>query len=479
MRFNARIPVIPLPYSLYEEYRDKQGQIITVEKELVIDYGNGVDYPNLYIVDEYDNSKLWDITEGIRQSIQGSPGDDFTVEIEDIGIIKLGDVLNLLYTISLTHDEAWDIETIKKMIPTTIVDNKGIVYAPRTLSSNVFTASGESIDARLQAISKLGLAIGYVITEEDDQKTIKIPFPFNNYLQEGNSFWLSIGGTMVDERCYFITDSEGNHPEGQNLENGTHITFTDKENYVQKGRCCKFMFWYNSLTPDTGALLVMDGKYITPSSIETNRLAHTSDSIDLNAPDAVATARAVCTLRNVLNERIDALAGNASVTCMADESSTETDIVVKISDYILADSNMIHIRLTKDLAPNATLKVNDEGSKPIFNGNERVASGPKAGEIINVSYSKIDDRFYIYGVSTFKLETTISHVSPVEGTAVIPFNLTYNSLVDKFDVYYNGVKLFKDVNFTMNESSITLLDFVSEVGDLFTFEVTQIVPVKK
>ena len=83
------------------------------------------------------------------------------------------------------------------------------------------------------------------------------------------------------------------------------ITFIDADDYVEKDRTCTFLFWYNSATPETGVLLVMDGKYITPRTIETNRLAHVSDSIDLNAPDAVASARAVCTLRNVLNERID------------------------------------------------------------------------------------------------------------------------------------------------------------------------------
>ena len=73
MRFNARIPVIPLPY------KDKE---LAVEKEIVIAYGHDDVYPNIYIVDEYDRTKLWDITEGIRQSLQGGPGDDFTVEID-------------------------------------------------------------------------------------------------------------------------------------------------------------------------------------------------------------------------------------------------------------------------------------------------------------------------------------------------------------------------------------------------------------
>lgn len=458
MRFNARIPVIPLPY------KDKE---LAVEKELIIDYGHDDKYPNLYVVDENDRTKLWDITSGIIQSIQGSPGDDFTVEIEGIGTISLGDILNLLYTISLTHDEAWSVETLKNMIPTTIVDNKGIVYAPRTLSTNVYMESGETVDVRLRSISKVGLAMRHVIATEDRQQTFKIPFPFDNYISEGNSFWIYVGGIMVDSRRYYMSDD------------GQYITFIDADDYVEKDRTCTFLFWYNSATPETGVLLVMDGKYITPRTIETNRLANTSDSIDLNDPQAIATSRAVCTLRNVLNERIDALAGNVSVTCMADSSSTATELVVNIPNYTLVDSNMIHIRLREDLGPNATLKVNDQPAMPIYNGNDRVQAGPLAGEIINVSFSSLENRFYIYGVSTFKLETTYYSNSPEEGSSVIPFNLSYNSLVDKLDVYYNGIKLFPNINFTLRESSIELLDFTSEAGDLFTFEVTQIVPVNR
>lgn len=458
MRFNARIPVIPLPY------KDKE---LAVEKELIIDYGHDDKYPNLYVVDENDRTKLWDITSGIIQSIQGSPGDDFTVEIEGIGTISLGDILNLLYTISLTHDEAWSVETLKNMIPTTIVDNKGIVYAPRTLSTNVYMESGETVDVRLRSISKVGLAMRHVIATEDRQQTFKIPFPFDNYISEGNSFWIYVGGIMVDSRRYYMSDD------------GQYITFIDADDYVEKDRTCTFLFWYNSATPETGVLLVMDGKYITPRTIETNRLANTSDSIDLNDPQAVATSRAVCTLRNVLNERIDALAGNVSVTCMADSSSTATELVVNIPNYTLVDSNMIHIRLREDLGPNATLKVNDQPAMPIYNGNDRVQAGPLAGEIINVSFSSLENRFYIYGVSTFKLETTYYSNSPEEGSSVIPFNLSYNSLVDKLDVYYNGIKLFPNINFTLRENSIELLDFTTEAGDLFTFELTQIVPVNK
>lgn len=455
MKLNARIPVIPLPY------KDKE---LAVEKELMIEYGQDTEFPTLWIVDEFDKTIHYNITQGIIDAMHGSPGDNFTIEIENVGTVKLGDILNLLYTISLTHDEAWSVETLKKMIPTTIVDNQGIVYAPRTLSTAVYTEAGETLDARLKSISKIGMAVRRVEVT-DDSNIIKIPYPFANYAEQGNSFMLYVGTVLVDPERYTV--------------DGDNLSFNTEDDYVEKGRSCVFVFIYNSLTPETGVLLTMDGKYITPRTIETNRLAEVSDSIDLNTNDAVASARAVCTLRNVLNERIDGLAGNVSVTCLADSSSTSTELVVKIPNYKLKDSNMIHIRLREDLAPNATLQVNDEVALPIYDGNNRVSAGPVAGEIINVSYSSLENKFYIYGVSTFKFETTYYHNSPDPGTTTIPFNLSYDVLIDKINVFYNGVRMFPDINYTMNESSIELLDFESEAGDLFTFELIQIVPVKK
>lgn len=461
MKLNARIPVIPLPY------KDRH---MAVEKELMIEYGQDAEFPTLWIVDEYDSSIHYNITQGIIDALHGSPGDDFTIEIENVGTIKLGDILNLLYTISLTHDEAWSIETLKKMVPTTIVDNQGIVYAPRTLSTAVYTEAGETLDAKLKSISKIGMSVvrtepATEILGTDEDNAIIIPYPFANYEEQGNSFMLYVGTVLVD-------------PERYTVKNGK-LWFNVPDDYIEIGRTCVFVFIYNSLTPETGVLLTMDGKYITPHTIETNRLAEVSDSIDLNSNDAVASARAVCTLRNVLNERINGLAGNVSVTCLADSSSTSDKLVVKIPDYKLKDSNMIHIRLRDDLAPGATLQVNNEPEMDIYDGNNKVSAGPKAGEIINVSFNSLENRFYIYGISAFKLETTYYHNSPDPGTTAIPFKLSYDTLVDKLDIYYNGIKMFPDINYTMNESSIDLLDFESEAGDLFTFELTQIIPVKK
>lgn len=456
MKYGARIPIIPLPYS------DKS---LAVERELIIDYGQEGKFPNLYVVDAKDKNKLWDITEGIRQSLIGAPGDDFTVIIDGLGTVKIGDVLNLIYSTFLTHDENFKIEDIKKMIPTKIVNKSGIIYAPKTLATEVYMDSGESIDVRLKSFSRVGMVTRQVIATEEYQNSFVIPFPFERYLDEGNTFWIQVGGIMVDEYRYHLDD------------NNTKITFIDPEDYVAKDRSCTFVFWYNSATPDTGVLAVMDGKYITPKSLDTNRLRSTSDSIGLNDPESVATSRAVCTLHNVLSERIDQIAGNKSITALSQGSSTELKLV--IPEYILSDTNNIHLRLHVDIAPNATLKINDNPAFPIYNGNNRVQAGPVAGDIINLSFNSLDNRFYIYDIAKFKLERTLYIANPKQGSSVIQFNFgSFNPLIDLLDVYLNGMKMFEHTNYEVGENSITLIDFTSETGDTFVFELIQLVPVK-
>lgn len=457
MRFNARIPVIPLPY------KDRR---LAVEKELVIDYGHDDVYPTIYIVDEKDRTKLWDITQGIRDSVSTMPGDNLTIEIDGVGTFELGDLLNLLYTIGLTHKEDFSIEDLQKMIPTTIIDNQGVLYAPRTLSANVFTESGESIDVRLKSFSRLGNALRYVVATEERQQTFVIPYPFENYTTEGNTFWIYVGGILVDSRRYYVS------------EDGSTLTFIDSDDYVEKGRTCMFSFWYNSSTPDTGVLLVMDGKYITPYSIETNRLANVSDAINLNDPTAIASSKAVKTLYDVISQRIDSIAGNKSIS--ATSMGTATELIAKVNpEYELADTNNIYLRLHVNLGASATLKINDYPAFPIYSGNTKVASGPQAGDILELSFNALENRFYVYNTTRYRLLKSNYIYYAKAGETRINFDIpSYNALIDNLHVYQNNSRLFEQVNYYLNETSIDLIGYESEEDDVFVFEVDQVVPVK-
>ena len=394
------------------------------------------------------------------------PGDNLTIEIDGVGTLELGDLLNLLYTIGLTHNENFTIEDLQKMIPTTIVDNQGVLYAPRTLSSNVFTESGESIDVRLKSFSRVGMATRHVIATEERQQSFVIPYPFENYIAEGNSFWIYVGGIMVDSRRYYVSDD------------GHTLTFIDSDDYVEKDRTCTFLFWYNSSTPDTGVLLVMDGKYITPYSIETNRLANVSDAINLNDPTAVASSKAVKTLYDVLSKRIDSIAGNKSIS--ATSTGTATELVVKVSpNYELADTNNIYLRLHVNLGASATLKINDYPAFPIYSGNTKVSSGPQAGDILELSFNALENRFYVYNTTRYRIEKTNYIYYANEGETRIGFNIpSYNALVDNLHVYQNNMRLFDQVNYYLNETSIDLIGYETEADDVFVFEVDRVIPIK-
>jgi hypothetical protein len=80
---NARIPVIPLSY---------EERHLAVPKELVVDYNTG----NIYIVSSEDKTILMNITDLIKQLFANMPGDQFTIIIEGIGEVNLGDIIKQL-----------------------------------------------------------------------------------------------------------------------------------------------------------------------------------------------------------------------------------------------------------------------------------------------------------------------------------------------------------------------------------------------
>lgn len=81
----GRIPIIPLSYS----ERDK-----AVKKELLVDYDNG----KIYVVSAHDKSIIYDLTRQVAEYLAevGLSADKLFVDINGIGIINLGDYLNIL-----------------------------------------------------------------------------------------------------------------------------------------------------------------------------------------------------------------------------------------------------------------------------------------------------------------------------------------------------------------------------------------------
>lgn len=99
-----------------------------------------------------------------------------------------------------------------------------------TKAANITTADGSTVEAKLATISKIGRSVDYVTVQTDGQTQFTIPFPFSNYLAQGNFVEVIIGSVIVDERRYSIS--------------GNTITF-DNSMTLLSGRTITFVFWYN------------------------------------------------------------------------------------------------------------------------------------------------------------------------------------------------------------------------------------------
>lgn len=105
-----------------------------------------------------------------------------------------------------------------------------------TKASAITTEDGSTVEAKLATISKIGRSVQYVPVTTDGQTSFTIPFPFANYLAQGNFIEIFVGTVMVDDRRYTIS--------------GNTITF-DSSITLLAGRTITFVFWYNDYSAVT------------------------------------------------------------------------------------------------------------------------------------------------------------------------------------------------------------------------------------
>src|SRR5574344_1907112 len=134
----------------------------------------------------------------------------------------------------------------------------GIRYAPRTLAKAVYTEDGQTVEDKLSTISKVATTIEYVTATTDAQKVFTIPFPFDNYLSQGNSLLVYAGTVFIDNRRYSI--------------DGNTLTLHDSEIGLELGRNLTFIFIYNTQVPNTDYFTTINGAYITDRSIPSKKL---------------------------------------------------------------------------------------------------------------------------------------------------------------------------------------------------------------
>ena len=456
----ARTPLKPLPYKNKE---------LAQNSEFMIDYVGDKPNYHLYIVDAEDSTKIIDIT---AIMIREAFGNDLTVNIDgQEEPISLHDLLNFIYKRFLYPDnpEGFDYSTdgFKLNLDTTKIvlqrNTDGTYFLPVTTADAVYDKYGNNIQDRLDKMARLGFAMEYIKATEENQSVFEFSYPFLNYMNYGNYFELRIGTVFIDRSRYQYTE---NFDEDGNAYGAT-ITFFNET--IEYDRRIDIFFIYNATDvgqPNTDSI---NGGQITRGSISYNKLEKVSDQYTLNDGSAIASAKAVYNLYSDFSDAINN--ANGSSYFVMDQSDLATRMEINLSPYgtTMPDSRYILLNIIPSVKKNANFDLNVRFADRVMTYSVITDSGVPMGRmikiLINASMAKpltlVEDMLtttrYIYTCED--AETTISYRG-----------LEY-AVGAQIYVYRNGVKLFPDLDYSINKADETIELFVrTELDERIVFE---------
>lgn len=335
---------------------------------------------------------------------------------------------------------------------TIMKDGKRI--APLTTANNTYLESGETVEAKLKQMGVIATSFRtHLVTET--KKRFPIPVPFDNYFDMPNAFLVHIGTNYIYPNRYSI--------------DGNDIVFNEP---VEMNRSINYTFIYNTKAPAVAGMINnIDGSLINRGSIPTDRMANVSDSPFLNSSSSVATSASVKTLFDLLVALCDEknIISRAITKPIA---TTTSALSLEVPEgYTLADGNIIAVRFRANMPANGDLVVNDR-TIPVY---KSVASKLEAGDITQndelfLQYDAIHNRFYITNGMPYRMDTYNKvYTAPTDNISTISFSdASYLPGVDYMEVYLEGLKLVKDVNYRIDENAkaIHLIDFTMETGQV-------------
>lgn len=353
------------------------------------------------------------------------------------------------------------------------INKNGENVAPRGLARAIYTDAGETVEDRLKFITKVGTSTIHVVATSDKQRIFDVPFPFNDYMQLGNSVIVSSGSTIFDHRRYSIQ--------------GNKLILNQDEAGIAIGRSLTFLFIYNSSLPLANVLTAMDGKFIIDGTIGANKLEKISNSINTPDPSSVASSLAVNNLKNFVVDYVDNLAHQSGYFCTATQKTktaeAQDDFVITASGVKLTQGFHIYMRLTELLRVTtfSGYRVNFNGKKLMIYEYPGYLWKPDSEDDlmqINMVYDADGDCFY----NTYSRDTVINvssdKIIATEGQTVFDLDTLsidsdeFSSLIDTINVYQEGVKLHRGINYDFDpiKNTIKLKDYSAEAGEIFVFE---------
>ena len=336
-------------------------------------------------------------------------------------------------------------------------------------------------------MTRLGFAISYLYANTHNQQEFTFTYPFEDY---PDMLEVRIGTVFVDRTRYTITNHED---EDGHYRTGT-ITFINNgainDIKVEKNRRIDLIWIFNSAYQKDSKLEFMSGSKIANFSIPTCKLQSVSNSYLLPNSDFIASSKALydayMSLMGMITED-----GSAYVGIDTSDSSTSINVQINVDvenlnfDEVAENHIFYIIPKTDKICPandyiDMTVRF-DNGSiyvAPLF--KLQLLDGSKieklkANKVYKFAYDHDNDQMYLLNVDEVgKTINTERYIYDCEdGSYVIPYSdfVNYNKDTDTLHVYRNGVRLFRDIDYQLNETTKELTLFVrTELGERIVFE---------
>ena len=333
-------------------------------------------------------------------------------------------------------------------------------YAPMTIANNVYMQDGDSVEHK---INQLGLMTSTFenIQVIDKAKTFDVPVPFEGFFNYPHCMIITIGTTVITPNRYSVENNK--------------ITFDED---IDIGRTINFFFMYNS-KPGGNALAIenIDGANIDTGSIPYTKLAKVSSSYLVNDPTSLATSAGLKAMYDLIaalcNEK------NITVRCTASKTSdTEFKLTVPQGFTDLIDGDIMSIKFDSDVTAGANITYNGN-SYPIYTTSTTAIKKNEiaANDELYFQYNSSDGRFYVTNGMAYRMDQfTYNKVLENDGDVFSYEESGFLPGYDTLTVYLNGLKLIKDVNYSIDYKgkTISLIGFTAKTGDTVEFVIDRI-----
>lgn len=352
-----------------------------------------------------------------------------------------------------------------------ILNEEGRNKAPATLARYVYTDDGANVQDLLnQIIIPKSAVVSFTIdgNEHAVGTTYNATLPFENYFSNSNSAALVfLNGKILSDIDYkFINEN---------------IVFTN-ELILNDVITIVYIYQANAGKDNKDSVLYTDGNYILDKSVSRNKLAKTTDSYMIDDTSVIPSAKALYDSHRTLIQKINAIDPTSQIYT-ADSSSHNYEIVLLIRNYQLQDCSTITLRTRYDIGTDCDVRINNFDPVPLYtNVGTPIKEGViKAGQVITIRYNAQDEVFYIvnpdfYKVIKDRFDYFIDGVNITAPILKVPIGFEdYNPVYDVIDVYYENIRLFKDINYDIGNGFILLKGFSASEGERFILERTRVV----